>query len=110
MTLALAVALALGTDVVTQHGAEDEVFFWIKLVQRTGDDELDGSQTLAASEIDVLVLLSGRLYQVGYALTLQALHGQWDILLVTGEQYHLAYAFVKFVDVVHQNLHLCGNH
>ena len=40
--LALAIAFTLCADIVAEHGSEDEVLFWRKLVQRTGDDESNG--------------------------------------------------------------------
>ena len=59
--LTLAIAFALCAEVIAEHSAEDEVLFGCELVQRTGDDEPDGFQTLAPSEIHVQVLLSGGL-------------------------------------------------
>ena len=108
-TLTLAVSLTLGADVIAQHGAENEVLLGRELVERTGDDETDGVKTLAASEIDVQVLLSGRLKHIRNALALQARNGLLAVALVACEQHHLAHAFIEFVDVVHQHLHLCRN-
>ena len=102
--LTLAVPFALCADVVAEHGAEYKILFGRELVQRTGDDKPDGLQTLAPSEIHVQVLLSGWLQQVGNALTLQSLYGQFAVLLVAGKQHHVAHTFMQFVDVVHQNL------
>ena len=48
--LTLAEALALGTDVVAEHGAENEVFFGSELVERTVDNHADGIQALLLSE------------------------------------------------------------
>ena len=59
--LTLAVAFALCAEVIAEHGSKNEVLFRCKLVQRTGDDEPYGLQTLAPTEIHVQVLLSGRL-------------------------------------------------
>ena len=107
--LTFAVPFALCADVVAKHGSKDEVLFGRELVQRTGDDKPDGLQTLAPSEIHVQVLLSGWLQQVRNALTLQSLYGQFAILLVAGEQHHVAHTFLQLVDVVHQNLKRCGD-
>lgn len=109
VTLTLAIPFALGTEIVAEHGSEDKVFLRRQLVERTGDDEFDGLQTLAPSEIHVQVLLSSRLQDVGDALTLQPLNGQLTIFLITREEHHLAHALVEFVDVVHQDLDLRGN-
>ena len=59
--LALAIAFTLCADVIAEHGSEDEVLFWRKLVQGTGDDEAYCLQTLTSSEIDIQVLLTSRL-------------------------------------------------
>ena len=107
--LTLAVSLTLGADVIAQHGAENEVFLGRELVERTGDDETDGVKTLATSEIDVQVLLSGRLKHIRNALALQARNGLLAVALVTCEQHHLAHAFIQLIDMVHQHLHLCRN-
>ena len=99
--LTLAISFALGAEVVAEHGAEDKVLFGRQLVQRTGDDEPDGLQTLAPSEIHVQVLLPRWLQHVGDALALQPLYGLLTIFLITGKQHHLSHTFIQFVDVVH---------
>ena len=66
LTFTLTISFALGTDVVAEHGSEDEVFFGCQLVERTGDEQADGVETFAATEIDVHVLLAGRLHHVVY--------------------------------------------
>ena len=109
VTLTLAIALALGAEIVAEHGAEDKVLLRRQLVERTGDDEFDGLQALAPSEIHVHILLSGRLQDVGDALTLQPLNGQLTIFLFTREEHHLAHTLVEFVDVVHQHLERCSS-
>ena len=48
--LALTEALALGTNVVAKHGAENEVFFGSELVERTVDNHPDGIKALLLSE------------------------------------------------------------
>ena len=110
LTFSLTIPLALRTNVVAEHGTKDKILLWRKLVQWTGDDKPDSLQTLAPTKIHVQVLLPDGLQQVWYALTLQALYGQFTVLLVAGEQHHMAHALVQLVDVVHQHLHLCGNH
>ena len=104
LPLTLTISFALCADVVAEHGAEDEVLFGRELVQRTGDDEPNGLQTLSPPEIHVQILLPGWLQQVRDALTLQSLYSQFAVLLVAGEQHHLAHTFLQFVDVVHQHL------
>ena len=51
--LTLTIPFALCADVVAEHGAEDKILFGCELVQRTGDDEPDGLQTLTPPEIHV---------------------------------------------------------
>ena len=109
LSLTLTISFALCADVISEHSTENEVLLGSQLMQRTGDDESDGLQTLASPEIHVQVLLSGRLQQVGNTLTLQSLYGQFTVILVTCEQHHVAHTFMQLVDVVHQYLHLCGN-
>ena len=82
---ALAVPFALCADVIPEHDAENEVLLRREQVQRASDDEPDGLQTLAPSEVHVQVLLSCGLQQIWNTLTLQSLYGQFTIPLVTGE-------------------------
>ena len=107
--LTFAIPFALGAEVVAEHRPKDKILFGRELVQRTGDDEPDGFQTLAPSEIDIQVLLTCRLEHVRDTLTFQPFNGQFTIFLITGEEHHLAHALIQFVDVVHQYQHLCGN-
>ena len=105
----LTIPFALCAEVVAEHGTEDKVLFGCELVQRTGDDESDGFQTLATPEIHVQVLLASGLEHIRDTLTFQPFNGQFAIFLITGEEHHLAHALIQFVDVVHQYLHLRGN-
>ena len=102
-----AVPFALCADIIAEHGSENEVLLWRKLVQRTSDDEPDGLQTLTPPEIYVQVLLSGRLQHIWNTLPLQSLYSQFTVLFVAGEQHHVAHTFMQFVDVVHQHLKRC---
>ena len=65
--LTLAEALALGTDVVAEHGAENEVFFGSELVERTVDNHADGIQALLLSEEKVQTVVAHGLYDVADA-------------------------------------------
>ena len=56
--LTLAKPFALCAEVVAEHCPKDKILFGCELVQRTGDDEPDGFQTLVPSEIHIQVLLS----------------------------------------------------
>ena len=68
----LAVPLALGTDIISEHGAKDKILFGRELVQWAGHDETDGFQAFWTPKIHVQVLLSGWLKHVGDALALQS--------------------------------------
>ena len=48
-----AIPLALGTDVIPQHRAEDEVFFWRQLIQRARHHTTDGVDALRLAEKEV---------------------------------------------------------
>ena len=52
-SLAFAVTLALGADVVAKHGSKDEVLFRSQLIQRTVDEKTDGIEALLAAEIHI---------------------------------------------------------
>ena len=104
--LALAEALALGTEVVTQHRAEYEVLLGRQLIERTRHDEADSVETFLTAEIEIEVVLARRLQHILDVLALQTLCGILFIFLRTGEQNHLANTFLVFVDVVHQHFHL----
>ena len=56
--LALTIPFTLCAKVVAEHRPKDKILFGCELVQRTGDDEPDGFQTLSPSEIHIQVLLS----------------------------------------------------
>ena len=106
--LPLAEPLALGTDVVAQHGTEDEILLGSQLIERTVDNEANGIQTLRAPEIKVQVLPSCGLHKIGDAHVLQALTGKGLIALMTGEEHHLSHSFAKLVDMIHQHLQVDG--
>ena len=59
LSLTFTIPLALCTNVVAEHSAEDKILFWREFVQWAGDDEPDSFQALAPAEIDVQILLSG---------------------------------------------------
>jgi len=96
----LAVSLALCTDVVAKHCSEDEVLFGRQLIERTGNEQTDGIETFAATEIDVHVLLASGLHHVVYRLAAQTMAGLLLETAVAGEEYHPAHTFFIFIDVV----------
>ena len=105
-SLTFTVPFALCTDVVAEHGAEDEVFLGRQLVKRTGDKQTDGIETFAATEVDVHVLLASGLHHIVYRLAAQAMAGLLLEPAVTGEEYHPAHTFLIFIDMIHQHSHL----
>ena len=104
LTFTFTVSLALCADVVAEHRTEDEVFLGRQLVKRTGDEQTDGIETLAAAKVDVDVLPAGRLHHIVDRLAAQALGGIRLETAVAREEYHPAHTFLIFVDVVHQDL------
>ena len=104
-SLTFAVSLTLGTDVVAKHGPKDKVLFGSQLIQRTGDEQTDGIETLLATKIDVDILLACGLHHVVDGLAAQTVRGKSLETAVAGEEYHSAHTFLIFVDVVHQYLH-----
>ena len=103
LTLAFAITLTLGTDVVAKHGSEDKVLFGSQLIQRTGDKQTDGIEALTATEIDVDILLASGLHHVVDGLTTQTVRGKSLETAVAGEENHPAHTFLIFIDMVHQN-------
>ena len=70
--LTLTIPLALGANVVAEHGTENEVLLRREQIQRTGDDEADSLQAFAPSEIDIQVVPTSGLQDVRDALTFQS--------------------------------------
>ena len=70
--LTLAIPFALCAEVIAEHGTEDKILFGCELMERTSDKETDSLQALAPSKVHIHVLSSGRLQDVGDALTLQS--------------------------------------
>ena len=97
----LAVSLALCTDVVAEHGSEDEVLFGRQLIVRTGNEQADGIETFATTEIDVHVLFASGLHHVVYRLAEQTMAGLLLATAVAGEEYHPSHTFLIFIDMVH---------
>ena len=100
------IAFTLCTDIVAEHGAEDEVLLGRQLVERTGDEQADGIETLAATKVHIDVILACGLQYVVYRLVAQATTCLLLETAVAGEEYHPAYTFLIFVDMIHQHAHL----
>ena len=106
LALAFTVSLTLGTDVVAKHGSKDEVLFWSEFIQRTGNKQTDGIETLLATKVNVDILLACGLHHIVDGLTAQPIGGKRLETAVAGEEYHPAHTFLIFIDVIHQHLGL----
>ena len=106
--LALAVALTLGADIITQHGAEHEVLFGGEQIERARHHHAYGIETLLAPEVKIEAVVAHGLDDVVDVLALQTAPGKFLILLVEREEHHTAHSLLVFVDMVHQYLHIYG--
>ena len=100
--LTLAVPFTLCAEVVAEHGSEDEVLFGRQLIERTRNEQTDGIETFAATEIDVHVLFASGLHHIVYRLAAQTMAGLLLETAVAGEEYHSTHTFLIFIDVIHQ--------
>lgn len=80
-SLALAIALTLCTKVISEHRAEDEVFFRCELVKRAGYNQADGVETFLASEVEVDVVPACRLHYIVNVLPAEPLCNKWLVFL-----------------------------
>ncbi len=103
--LALTVALALHANVIAQQRTEHEVLFGRKLVERTGDHQPYGLETLVTSEEQVDSVCSGRLKDVWDMLPLKSLDGICSIAAVKRVENQLTNTFLIFVDVIVEHFH-----
>ena len=81
-TFALTITLTLGTNIITEHGPEDEILLGSQLVKRTRDNQSNGLQTLTAPKIQVDRILTCRLQYIGNVLMVQPLQGKRLVLKV----------------------------
>ena len=103
-SLALTIAFTLGTEVITEHRAEDKVLFWCELVKRASDNQSDSIETFLATKVEIEVVLSCRLHHKINVLTTESLSNKRFIFFRAGEQDHLAHTFLVFVDMIGKNL------
>ena len=68
--LALTIAFTLGTDVISQHGTQDEILFRRKLAQRFGNNHADSIQTFLLTKEEIQPIVANRLDDVINVLTL----------------------------------------
>ena len=108
-SLTFTVPFTLCTDVVAEHGSEDEVLFGRQLIERTRNEQADGIETFAATEIDVHVLFASGLHHVVYRLAAQTMAGLLLETAVAGEEYHPSHTFLIFIDMVRKHLGLRPN-
>lgn len=103
-----AIPLALGTDVIPQHRAEDEVFFRRQLIQWARHHTTDGVDALRLAEKEVDFLSVNGLDEVIYVLLLQPGDGKSLVLAVHRIEHHLAHTFLKLIDVVQEDFQFGG--
>ena len=106
--LSLAIALTLGTNVIAEHGAENEVFFGSELIERAVDHHPDGIETLFLAEKEIEAFIAHGLDDVGDACMFQTGTGIGLIALIESEEHHVADSFLEFVDMVHEHFHVGG--
>lgn len=70
LLLPLTIAFALGTDVISQHGTQDEILFRRKLAQRFGDYHADSIQTFFLTKEEIQTVVANRLDDIINVLTL----------------------------------------
>ena len=68
--LALAKALALRTNIISQHRPKDEILFRRKLAQRFGDNHTDSIQAFFLTKEKIQTVVANRLDDVINVLTL----------------------------------------
>ena len=68
--LTLAKALALGADVISQHGTQDEILFRRKLAQWFGNDHTDSIQAFFLAKEEIQTVVTNRLNDIINVLTL----------------------------------------
>ena len=68
--LALTIAFALGTDVISQHGTQDKILFRRKLAQRFGDYHADSIQAFLLTKEEIQTVVANRLDDIINVLTL----------------------------------------
>ena len=108
--LALTVTLTLSAEVIAKHGAKDEIFFGRELVERPVDNHPNGIETLFLAEEEVETVVTYGLDDIGDARMFQTGAGEGLVALIEGEENHVTYSFLEFVDVVHEHFHVGGQY
>ena len=68
--LALTIAFTLGTDVISQHGTQDEILLRRSLSQWFGDNYSDIIQTCTLAKEEIQTVVTNRLNDIINVLTL----------------------------------------
>ena len=68
--LALTIALALRTNIISQHRSKDEILLRRKLAQWFGDNHTDSIQTFTLAKEEIQTVVANRLNDVINVLTL----------------------------------------
>ena len=68
--LSLTIAFTLSTDIISQHGTQNEILFRRKLAQRFGNNHADSIQTFLLTKEEIQTVVANRLDDVINVLTL----------------------------------------
>ena len=108
--LTLAIAFALGTNVIAQHDSEDEIFLGCETVERLVDHHPYGLDTFRLSKKQVHAFtFAHRLKQIGDMLAFYALNNGLRVTVVESKQNHSSHTLLIFVDVIHEHFEYTGS-
>ena len=68
--LSLTIAFTLGTDIISQHGTQDEILFRRKLAQWFGNNHADSIQAFLLTKEEIQTVVANRLDDIINVLTL----------------------------------------
>ena len=104
--LPVTIQFTLRTDVISQHGSQDEILFRRQQIQRTIHHHTDSIDTFRFAEKQIDPFLINRLNDKTNTLTLQAAYSKCFILPVSCIKNHLPHTFLEFINMVQENLQL----
>lgn len=96
----LAIAFALGTEIVAQHGSQDEILFRAEVVEGTCDNATDGIYAFLPSKEQVDPAVSHVLDKVVDLFAVEPFEHEVQVLPGGGVEYHAADPFLVFVKMV----------
>ena len=104
--LTLTIAFTLCTDIIPQHGTENEILFGRKLVERSGHHQSDGVETLFLAEEQVESLRAHALDDITDSSMFKSSAGKGLIAFVESEEHHAADSLLQLIDMIHEHLHV----